>query len=107
MPRLIVGLLTAVTLSCVGLAVSTGTAAAPTTVVPPGGDAQAAITASNHGDEIRLTNGVYPVSLDITKSITITGHKSILVPPPSDQVPATPCNQHHEVSGICIHGDDT
>jgi len=106
MLRSIVRLLAAISLCCVGLALGPARAeASTTTTVPPGGDVQAAIDAANPGDTIQLTEGTYRVSLDITKSITIQGQQSILLPP-ANHIPETMCNDGG-VTGICIHGDES
>jgi parallel beta-helix repeat protein len=80
-------------------------AAAKTRTVQPGGSIQAAIDASQPGDEVELRPGEYSESLEIsTDRITLDGEGATLTQPAS---PAnTLCNQGEPTAivGVCVHG---
>jgi hypothetical protein len=93
---------------------ATGVMAVPASAAPhhswrvqPGtGTLSAAVAEAQPGDTIRLAEGTYYDSVDVTKTLTIRGegmHDTVLRPPASAaDVPASPCNSPGSMEGICI-----
>lgn len=92
----------------------TGVMAAPAVAMPhhtwrvhPGtGTISAAVAQAQPGDTIRLADGTYYDSVQVSKTLTIRGagwHETTLKPPPAGaSVPPNACNSPGATEGICV-----
>jgi parallel beta-helix repeat protein len=107
--KILLGVATAA-LAAAALAVPTGGAYGAVITVNPGQSIQAAVNAASPGDTIQVAAGVFHQSVEITKSVTISGAgqgSTVLLPPTTPPTQSAICqdpNNKSDLNGFCIHG---